>query len=496
MGTARVRRVLGAALAAALAACAAPAPQPVADQPRASGPPLNLVLIVADDLGWTDLASFGSTFHETPNLDRMAREGLRFTSFYAASPVCSPTRASLMTGRHPARVQVTDWSPGRTDRPDQRLLQVRDRNELPLAEVTLAEVLRGAGYATASIGKWHLGGPGHLPTDQGFDLNVAGDNAGSPPGYFWPYQTSDRGLSELAARGRPGDILTDRLAEEAAQWISSNRDRPFFLYLPFFAVHTPLQAKPELVAKYRAKAAALEIPDSAVWGTESGRRFRRVQSHATYAGMVETLDAAVGRVLRALEESGVAGRTLVVFTSDNGGLATAEGWPTTNLPLRAGKGWLYEGGLRVPTVVRWPGEVEPGREHAGAASSMDLFPTLLDAAGIRWEAGRLDGVSLLPVLRGGSLTRDTLFWHYPHYSNQGGRPGGAVRQNRWKLIEHFEDGRVELYDLATDPGETRDLSATQAARAAALRASLHRWRASVGAQMPLPNPAYSGSAAP
>lgn len=471
---------------------------PLASPPAAAqGSRPNVVFILVDDLGWADIGSYGSTFYETPNIDGLARQGMRFTQAYAAAPVCSPTRASILTGQYPARLHQTDWIPGRTNRPDQRLLQVEDLNHLPLRSVTLAEAFGNAGYATAHVGKWHLGGEGHLPQDQGFQRNVAGDHTGSPPGYFWPYrrdQGSTHAATALATGGREGENLTDRLAEEASRFIAERRDGPFFLYLPFYAVHTPLQGKPELVRKYEAKAQALGLPDSAVWGEETGHRFRRAQNHAVYAAMMETMDAAVGRVLRALEENGVANNTLVVFFSDNGGLATSEGWPTTNLPLRAGKGWLYEGGIREPMIVRWPGRVAAGSASDTPVSSVDFFPTLLQAAEIAPPAREpLDGVSLVPVLRGGTLQRDALFWHYPHYSNQGGRPGGAIRSGDWKLIEFYEDGRVELYNLAQDPGERRDLAAAMPELAAGLRHRLHQWRRSVDAQMPGPNPEYRRS---
>lgn len=475
---------------APLATAAALLATPLAAQLR----PPNVVLIVADDLGWTDIGSFGTTFYETPNLDRLAAEGMRFTQAYAASPVCSPTRSSIMTGLYPARLNQTDWIPGRADRPDQRLLQVQDLNQLPLSRVTIAEALKPAGYVSASIGKWHLGGAGHLPTDQGFEVNVAGDDKGSPPGYFWPYKTADRQLTQLAETGKPGEHITERLGEEAAKFIGQNRDRPFFIYMPLFAVHTPLQARPELVEKYRAKAERLGLVQVDTFGLESGVRFRKIQNHAVYAGMVETMDLAVGRVMRALAENGLDRNTLVLFFSDNGGLATSEGWPTTNLPLRAGKGWMYEGGIREPMIARWPGTVRPGSTFDQPVISNDFMPTLRELAGLR-SPFRTDGASLAPALRGDRLAERTLFWHYPHYSNQGGRPGGAVRDGDWKLIEFFETGRVELYNVAQDPGEQRDLAAAMPERTAELLGKLRAWRRSVGAKMPRRNPDYRAAAA-
>jgi arylsulfatase A len=437
--------------------------------------PTNIVLILADDLGWADLGCYGSTFHETPHLDRLAGQGMRFTDAYAACPVCSPTRASILTGKYPARLGLTDWIPGRGDRPDQKLLAPDFLQHLPLEELTLAEFLATAGYASASIGKWHLGGDGHLPTDQGFSLNVAGSERGSPPSYFWPYARASQpqhNLTHLAESGREGEYLTDRLAEEAARFIAAHRDRPFFLYLPHFAVHTPIQARPDLVARYEAEVR----PD-------------RPQHNPHYAAMLESLDQAVGRVVAALDEAGIAEQTIVIFTSDNGGLSVEEGQrtpATSNAPLREGKGYFYEGGIRVPLIVRWPGVVAPESLCPTAVSSIDLFPTVLDAAGVEVNSGQpIDGLSLVPLLtQTGKLDREALYWHYPHYSNQGGAPAGAVRRGDMKLIEDYEDVHVELYNLRDDLSEMRDMAQAMPDEARALRDLLHGWRRGVGARMP------------
>jgi arylsulfatase A len=444
---------------------------------RSGRRPPNVVLILADDLGWADLGAYGSRFHRTPNLDRLASRGVRFTDAYAAAPVCSPSRAALLTGRHPARLRLTDWLPGRPDAPDQKLARPPIRQALPLEETTLAEVFKAAGYATASIGKWHLGGDGFGPREQGFDLNVAGDHHGTPVSYFFPYRRGAEttpGLEE----GREGEYLTDRLTDEAVKFVERNRRRPFFLYLPHFAVHIPMKAKPELIARYKTSANSAEP-----------------QHNPIYAAMLESLDEGVGRVLRKLDELGLRDDTIVVFTSDNGGLNVEEGPntpPTSNAPLRAGKGYLYEGGIRVPLIFDWPAaRWRPGVVRA-PVSGVDLFDTISDLAGLRTPRPT-DGVSLVPLLRRGRAAgawRETLFWHYPHYSNQGGRPSGAVREGAYKLVEFYEDGRLELYDVRRDPGETRDLSARMPARAKALRAKLARWRENVGAQMPTPNPGY------
>jgi len=456
----------GAGVIAILAACAL-------WLETAAGAP-NVILMVVDDLGWADLGCQGSTFHRTPHLDRLASQGMRFTHAYAACPVCSPTRAAVMTGKYPARVHLTDWLPGRPDRPDQRLNRPAFRQELPLEEVTIAETLHSAGYATATIGKWHLGGAGFEPTRQGFDLNVAGDQSGSPVSYFAPYQRQDRSMPGLDDAA-PGEYLTDRLTTEAEKFIESHRQTPFFLYLPHYGVHTPLMAKPEMVAEYR------------------GRRPHGLQANPTYAAMLESVDQSVGRLMQKLDELRLAENTIFCFTSDNGGLATTEGdkTPAThNAPLREGKGYLYEGGIRVPLLVKWPGAIEPGSTCAVPVCSIDLLPTIAAMCEVS-HAANTDGESLVPLLRGsGELVRDTLYWHYPHYSNQGGRPGGAIRRGNHKLIESYDTGRLELFDVVQDVSENRNLAEEQPELARELAAALGAWRSAVGAQMMTPNPDY------
>jgi arylsulfatase A len=442
-----------------------------ADEPgpgQTAGRPPNVVHILIDDMGWTDLGVTGSDLFETPNIDRLAARGMRFDNAYSACTVCSPTRAATMTGRYPARLHVTDWIHG-SKRPKARL-KIPDWTEyLPDDEVTLAEALKPAGYASASVGKWHLGdGPEHGPTRQGFDVNVAGYGAGSTPSYFSPYKIP------TLADGPPGEYLTDRLTAEACRFIEANRDRPFFLYMPHYTVHTPLQAKPELVEKYRKKIKA-------------GMR----HVNPTYAAMIESLDQGVGRVLGVLEALGIADRTIVVFTSDNGGLMQP-GYSTDNRPLRAGKGSVYEGGVRVPLIVRWPGVTPAGSVCHEPVASVDFFPTYLEVAGLSTprDANPVDGRSLVPLLRDPSarLDREAIYWHYPHYHPGGATPYGAVRARDWKLIELYEDDHVELYNLADDLGETRDLARSMPEKAEALRRRLHDWRKAVGAQMPTANP--------
>ena len=439
----------------------------------------NVVLIVADDLGWADLGCYGSKFHRTPNLDRLAEGGRRFTRAYAASPVCSPTRAALMTGKHPARLNLTDWLPGQPDRPAHKLNRPEIRMELPLEEVTIAERLKGAGYSTGHIGKWHLGGVGFEPTKQGFDVNIAGDDTGTPLSYKAPFRRNGRSMPGLEEAPQ-GQYLTDRLGIEAERFIDAHKSGPFFLYLPHYGVHTPMVAKDETVAKYPK------------WdGTPHGR-----QENPIYAAMLESLDDAVGRVVAALDRAGLADRTILIFTSDNGGLATREGAnspATINSPLREGKGWLYEGGLRVPLIVRWPGRIEPGVEPTPAWAG-DLAPTIAGLTGQPAIEG-IDGESLAALLTEGKpLDPRPLYWHYPHYANQGGRPGGAIRDGDWKLVESFEDDRRELYNLARDPGESTNLADKDPDKARELASKLAEWRSSVGARMPSENPNYSPNA--
>lgn len=429
----------------------------------------NVVLILVDDLGWNDLGVTGSKFYETPHIDRLARAGMRFTQAYAACTVCSPTRAALLTGKYPARLHLTDWIKGH-DHPKAKLRPPAWTMQLPLEEVTLAEHLKAAGYATAHIGKWHLGGAGFEPERQGFDVNLGGDHRGQPPSYFAPYR-----LPRLAD-GPAGEYLTDREGADAARFIAANKDRPFFLNLWFYAVHTPLLAKAELVEKYRRKAATLG----------------GAQTNAVYAAMIESLDHAVGRVLQALDEAGVADRTLVVFTSDNGGLVLGRPPVTSNAPLRAGKGSSYEGGVRVPLFIRWPGVARPGSESDEPVITMDLCATILEATDAAPPARAQDGVSLLPLLRdpAARLDRAALFWHYPHYHPGGATPYAAIRAGEWKLVQRFESGRNELFNLRADPGETTDLAALHPDRVMELARRLFDWQNAVRAQWPVYNPAH------
>ena len=433
-------------------------------------PKLNVVLILADDLGWTDLHCYGSEYYETPHIDRLAHDGVKFTQAYSACTVCSPSRAALLTGKYPARLHVTDWIPGLPPE-NPKLLVPEWTKYLPLEESTIANALHSAGYASASIGKWHLGGEAYWPTKHGFDINIAGTEAPNPKSYFAPYKIV------TLPEGPDGEYLTDRLGVEANRFIEQHKDQPFFLYLPHFAVHLPIQAKQALIAKYRAK-----------------RKPGQEQKNAGYAGMIESMDDTVGSIRQKLEELKLADHTLLIFASDNGGRVPT----TSNLPLRVGKGSCYEGGTRVPLIFYWPGVTTPSSVCDVPVIGMDLYRTILEAVGVKAGAEKgVDSVSLVPLLKQtGGLSRDELFWHYPHYQHYqlgGTTPYGAIRKGDFKLIEFFDDMRVELYNLKDDIGEQHNLAAQMPAKVEALRARLHAWRKEVGAQMPTPNPAYDPS---
>ncbi|MHB1356893.1 MAG: sulfatase [Anaerolineae bacterium] len=447
-----------------------------------------------------DVSCYGSAFYETPNIDRLATQGVRFTNAYASCPVCSPTRASVLTGKYPATVGITDWIDwDRVIHPARgRLIDAPYLRELPHSEYTLAQALCDGGYASWHVGKWHLGGETSRPQDHGFDVNIGGCQAGSPGagGYFSPWS-----IPVLQGVDVPdGTYLLDYLTDQAIDLIRHRGGRPFYLNLWDYAVHTPIQAKPDKIDKYQAKAAALGLDKLQTFA--EGEFFpcehkkhqrvtrRLLQSDPIYAAMIESLDENIGRLLQAIEDTGQADNTMVVFTSDNGGLATSEGSPTCNAPLAEGKGWMYEGGTREPLIIKWPGVVQPGSVCDVPVTTPDFYPTLLEAARIAVRPSQhIDGVSLMPLLTGGqSLERKAIYWHYPHYANQGGTPGSSVRCGDFKLIEFFEDGRCELYNLRDDAGEHHNLAATLPKLTRELQELLAGWRHSVEAQIPLPNP--------
>lgn len=439
----------------------------------------NVVFILADDLGWSDLACYGADLHETPNLDRLAAESLRFTQAYAMS-VCSPTRAAILTGKHAARLHITIWregsfNPGAGAGTSLRRLRPPDAaHDLPHSEITLGETLKEQGYLTFHVGKWHLGDAEHSPETQGFNVNIGGTHWGAPETFFWPFRGANtfgefRYVPGLGL-GKPGEYLTDRLTDEALALIDQAEDRPFFLNLWFHNPHTPIEGKPGLVERYRQKQ-------------RDGLRHR----NAEYAAMIHSLDENMGRVLAHLEKRGVKDRTLVVFTSDNGGfIGNFKGQRVTdNSPLRSGKGSLYEGGIRVPLLIRLPGLTPAGSVCDEPVLCTDFFRTIAELTGAKGDTG-IDGVSLLPLLADprAHLARDTLHFHYPHYYPTT-TPVSAIRSGDWKLLEYFEDDRVELYDLKSDGRETRNLAQDQPERAADLRNRLHHWRSQIDAQLPV-----------
>ncbi len=464
---------------AALHAADAPKPRP------------NIILFLIDDLGWRDLGCQGSTFYRTPNIDRLASEGVRFTEAYAACAVCSPTRAALLTGKYPARLLLTDWLPSGRWEPRAKLREGRFLRGLPVEEATLAEALREGGYRTANIGKWHLGSePFSLPEHHGFDVNIGGNAHGAPGSYFFPYAgdwlipgSGQRATWNVLPDGKDGEYLTDRLTDEAVKFIcdsqrTTNQEpetrkkaQPIFLYFPHYGVHTPLQAKSEVTAKYE------RIPESLHQGKPE------------YAAMVESIDDSVGRVMAALKELKLDENTVIILTSDNGGFYNA----TSNAPLRANKGAYYEGGIRVPLIVKWPGVTKPGLVVNEPVTSTDLYPTCLAAAGLPARPNQhQDGVNLRPLLAGeGSLSARSLFWHYPHYNEHPSSvPSSVIRKGPWKLIETFDPEGSELYNLADDLSETKNLASTETAKVYELRSELDAWRMEVGAEMMKPNPGY------
>ncbi len=461
----------------------------VAKQPtNADRSETNFVFFLVDDLGWADVGCFGSTFHETPHIDSLAASGMKFTNGYAACPVCSPTRASILTGRHPVRVNITDWIPGNRvkDSDNPKFAHVDDRDNLDLSEVTIAESLRENGYQTFFAGKWHLGDEGHLPTDQGFDFNLGGIDRGSPPGgYYAPFK------NPMLPDHEKGEYLTDRLTQESISFLESRKEnQPFLLYLSYYNVHTPIQPYKKRMKHYRDKASSTFVGETTPIPEHNGRSRAR-QDNPEYASMVAAVDDSVGQILAQLETLGLAENTVVVFFSDNGGLCTLRKQsrlgPTCNAPLRSGKGWLYEGGIRCPMIVRAPGVAKPGSNCAFPVSSTDFFPTMLELADLPLQADdHKDGTSLVDLLKGNeSIEHEPLYWHYPHYHGSTWSPGAAIRDGDWKLIELYEFDEVELYNLKDDIGERANLAETNLAKTIELRKKLRAWQVKMNATMPV-----------
>jgi arylsulfatase A-like enzyme len=445
----------------------------------------NIILITVDDLGWTDLGCYGSEFYETPNIDRLAEEGFRFTNAYAAAAICSPTRAAIMTGKYPARTGITDWirakfqgggdenREGFENLPDKQLLCPYNPYHLNLDEVTVAEIFNEHEYETCFIGKWHLGTERWYPDKQGFKYNIAGCDYGQPPSYFDPYivypdawrKDTLNGFPTMAAR-KAGEYLTDREADEAIAFIKEHKDKSFFLNLCHYAVHTPLQAKEEIIEKYERKPPTHH-------------------KSAVYAAMVESVDNALGAILAILDELGISEKTMIIFTSDNGGLLIPEA--TVNIPLRSGKGYPYEGGIRIPTIFYWPDKIKPRQTSDMPIISTDYLPTICATAGIESSAfEETDGLNLLPhILQGRQLPRDAIFWHFPHYRGADVVPYSIIRKGEWKLIKRYQGSEFELFNLKNDLSETRELSERYPEKVAELNADLEAWLKEVGARMPI-----------
>ena len=452
----------------------------------------NILFILADDLGIKDLSIEGSAYHETPNIDRIAREGMRFTHGYATCQVCSPSRASIMTGKYPARHGVTDWIGAATGldwKRNNRVLPSEYVHQLPHADTSLAEAFKKGGYRTFFAGKWHLGNTGSFPENHGFEINIGGHHRGSPPGgFFAPFK------NPKMKDGPPGESLPIRLARETATFITRNaQDRedplkkpaPFLAYLSFYSVHGPIQTTPDLWSKHQKKAA--QKP-------RAGGRFlydrtlpvRQVQDCPIYAGMMESMDDAVGIVLATLDELNLAPNTIVIFTSDNGGVSSGDAFSTSNLPYRGGKGRQWEGGIREPYYIKAPGVTKAGSTSDTPVTGTDFYPTLLELAGLpALPKQHIDGVSLVPLLKGGNISARPLFWHYPHYGNQGGEPSAIIRRGEWKLIHYYEDGRDELYNIIADIGEQSDLAQQESAHVKSLRSELDAWLKETGARIPM-----------
>ena len=454
----------------------------------------NVLLILIDDMGYKDLACYGSSFYETPNIDELSADGAMFTNAYASCPVCSPSRASLLTGKYPARIGVTDWIGGHAKG---KLIDAPYIDHLPLEEDNIAKVLKRNGYSTFHVGKWHLGKSEYHPQHQGFDVNVAGCHIGMPwNGYFSPYKI------ENLDDGQTGEYLTDRITDEAISLIESNGDQPFFLYLSHYAVHTPIQAKEQDLKRFKKKAERLGLnkKDPFVIGEyypcehkKKEHVIRRMfQSDVDYAAMIYNLDYNIGRVIAKLREMKIYEDTIIIFTSDNGGLATAEGSPTCNFPASEGKGWVYDGGIREPLLIIYKNQIERSKLIHTPVTTPDIFPTILSLCNIQDEVTeKIDGLSMVPLFKGETeLPREGIFWHYPHYGNQGGTPAAAVRSGDFKLIRFFEDEHLELYNLVTDISESLNIADDYPEITQRLAVMLNHWIDEVNGIIPEQNPNY------
>lgn len=519
--------VAGAAVLASIAqSCTSDKIKPQSEKP-------NVIFFLVDDLGWRDVGCFGSSFYETPNIDRLASEGMKFTNAYSTCHVSSPTRASIMTGRYPASINLTDWLPGRGNHPFQKLLNNVTNQQLPMNEETVAETLRNNGYKTAIIGKWHVGMGEYGPMKRGFDMHIPSQyEIGWPKSYHYPFNMN-------GYEGNPGEYLTDRLTDEALNYIEQNSGNPFFLYMAHFAVHDPVQGRKDLVEKYRKKL--ISTPDLGgnhyiLEGNPDDKnplsrnslnemikseeysgykvfpdrtvKIRQRQDNIEYAAMVESMDESLGRILQKLKELGIENNTIIIFVSDNGGMSAAnfnnprriinsddldKEFLTSNLPLRGSKGWLYEGGIRVPMIIKYPGITKGGAVCETPVISTDFYNTIIEMTGSEMPEGKItEGLSLVSLLKGKKIKDRALYWHFPHYSNHGMQsPGGAIRFGDYKLLEYFENNTVQLFNLKNDIEEQNDIAASDPKTTEKLRKMLHLWRKSIGINDMIPNPNYN-----
>lgn len=446
----------------------------------------NVVFILADDLGWRDLSYAGSEFYESPHIDRIANEGIKFNFGYSTCQVCSPSRASLMTGKYPARLQITDWigaAAGTDWKRNTKLLPAQYNRLLPAGDITMPEAFKAAGYKTFFAGKWHLGGEGSMPEDHGFDINIGGHHRGSPPGgFFAPFNNPK--MKDPA----PGTSLPIHLGNKTAEFIEANQGGPFFAYLSFYSVHGPIQTTPKLWKKYRDKAVAMGDAPESRFIIDRTTPVRQVQDNPIYGGMIESMDDAVGIVLNKLHDLNLLDNTIVVFTSDNGGVSAGDGKATSNLPLRGGKGRQWEGGIREPFLIRYPAKIKPGSESNVPVIGTDFYPTLLELCGLQpMPQQHVDGVSLTPIFEGNPIAERRLYWHYPHYGNQGGEPSTMISDGTWKMIYYYENQRVELYQILEDIGEQNNVAGDHPEIVKSMKKQMDVFILDTNAQLPFTN---------
>ena len=445
----------------------------------------NIIFILVDDLSWNNLGCFGSPFFETPELDKLSKSAMRFTQAYAAHPVCSPTRAAIMTGKNPARIKITDWIPGKKG--EYKLLAPKIKGELPANELTIAEVLKKNGYKTFYAGKWHLGGDGSLPENHGFDINIGGGHFGSPPGgYYGPF-TKNKHMKPY----KKGDYLTDVLTDECIAFMNKNKDQPFFMYFSMYNVHTPIQACKKHINYFKEKA---NRPKEKVH-KDHDCMVRHSQDNIELASMVYAMDENIGRLLKKVKSLGIDKNTVIIFTSDNGGFSMKKtSGPNTVYPLRGGKGWCYEGGIRVPTMIYVPGLTEGNKSSNVPTVSMDFYPTILELAGIElMPEQHIDGISMLKMIKGEKINREKILWHYPHYHGSNWTPGSAIRHGDWKLIDFYHYEKIELYNLKDDPGEQNNLANKMPEKVKEMHEQLKLMLKENKADMPKKNPQFDPS---